>query len=170
MSGKALAAAMLVALAGRANARPPASIDCPLQHLSAEQQVRFGKELSDHSDTATAKVDDAIAAAAAPCAKANGWPKAKADAAASWGFWAVAEAERRSGLSAADLATVRAYIDEDPARVAGINSDARLQLLVTALRSRGVHLHELSSATLRELGFVMHLQEMRTLETAFLAG
>ena len=80
--------------------------------------------------------------------------------------------ERRSGLSAADLASVHGWFDEDPARVAALDhyDDAKLGQLVTAMRARGVHVHELGQATVRELGFVMYMKEVKAQEAAFTAG
>lgn len=174
MSALAAAAAAACCLIAPASAQPTGAISCPVDALSAKQRVDLGASLMDGSGAVATRAHDAIARPAAACAKANHWTAARTDAAITWGVWALMgeEAERRSGLSPADLTILHAYVDEDPSLIDGLDrfSAAQVDHLVEALRQRGAHLHDAGKDTERELGFLMLVKEQKSQEAAFAGG
>lgn len=170
----ALAVLTVGCLAAVASAKPESAIRCPVQGLSDKQRLDLGAALVDDGGNVAVRVQDALARIAAGCARTSRWTAAQTEAATSWGLWdlMVIELERRSGLSATDLAVLHAYVDEDPTRIDGMDrfTDAQVRRLIEALRQRGAHVHDMGGDTVRELAPLMTLREMKKQESAFAAG
>ena len=158
---------------GTAYAAPRGSIECPLQAMSAKDRAGLGVSMINDTDAEAAltAAHNFIADAAKACVKINGWTFDATANAVSWTQWRLMTDElmHETGLTAADLAILRAYVDEDVKRVEGLDRLSSFQRgkLVEELRRRGAHLHEAGDDADRELEVMMLTHEMRIQEAAF---
>ena len=160
-------------MTGPTLAQPAAAISCPVQRLSAKQQGELGTGLADDQGDFAGKAHKIIYDAAEACARTNKWTEKQTDAATNWSTWALLMRviERRSGLTAADLAIMHTYVDENATKLDGLLDFTAPQLnqLIATLRQRGAHLHDLGKGSEIELSVMLFLKEMNTEQAHFAA-
>ncbi len=161
------------ALAGTAQAAPRGSIECPMRAISGKDRAALGASMIKDANAADAltAAHDFIAGVAKPCARANGWGADQIDNAIAWAEWKLMadELQRESGLTAADLTIMRAYVDADATRAGGLDHLSSFQRtkLFDDLHQRGVRLRDGGDTADQTLEVMILLHEMRVQEAAF---
>jgi hypothetical protein len=165
---------LLAGTATPASARPAGSIDCAVAGLPAAQRTLLGSAMVDGppgDNKGFAATQHALEAPIRSCAKTNNWTDAQSYAASEWSIWKLTadELQRQSHLAAADAAILKAYVDEDPKRIASLGSasPAVLSEVTQTLRKRGAHVTESGDDRDRALASLLMLSEMNAKEREF---
>lgn len=161
----------LACAASAAFAAPATAISCAVQRLSEKQQAELGRGLNDRQGDFAGQANTIIAQSVSVCAKANAWTDKQTDAAIGRSTWHLLNRviERRSGLTPADLAIMRAYVDENVAKLDGLEryTSAQMSQLIATLRQRGAHLHDVGKDSENELPVLLLFKEMNKKQGRF---